>query len=157
MQLTKQWSYQKSSTVCSLYQFPSPFSDRSNSLTILIFAKQSDPAVTTKQITAQLETIQPTKWVEKTFRYRIHQHLHLQHRKVELGLQEFEDTCQILTIKLCRCHCMISIRKLWETLFPIITYTLSATYGEHCLRYNTVVGKNYLVLYTLWKTLLPIM
>lgn len=52
---------------------------------------------------------------------------------------------------------MISIEQLWETLSPIITYTHSATYGGHCLRYNTVVGKNYLVLYTLWKTLLPIM
>lgn len=26
--------------------------------------------------------------------------------------------------------------KLWETLFPIIMYTLSVTYGDHCLRYR---------------------
>lgn len=56
-------------------------------------------------------------------------------------------------------QCSVYLHALWETLFPIIkTSTPTVKYGGHCLRYGHIlVGKNYLLLlFTLWKTLLPI-
>lgn len=55
-------------------------------------------------------------------------------------------------------HPNVYVQTLWKSLFPIIkNIHPTVKYGGHCLRYgHTLVGKNYLLHFTLWKALLPI-